>query len=124
MFGRKQAKKKRDWTRAKAAREGLRADKVRWLIEHGFNERTSPAYFYDQYKDRGCPYTKAGLYRVRDTMFRGKPVSGAHNAGSVPVTAPEALLPAIKEAVEQEGTRMVEPAPPLFSLIINAGKWR
>jgi hypothetical protein len=124
MFGRKKEKKKRDWTRAKAARESGRAEKVRWLVEHGFNERTSPAYFYEQYRDRGCPYTKAGLYRVRDTMFRGKPVSGEHNAGSVPVMPPEALLPAIKAAVEQEGTRVVEPAPSLFSLIINAGRWR
>jgi hypothetical protein len=124
MFGSKKAKKPHDWTRAKAARETRRAEKVRWLIERGFNEYTSPKSFYYKHQDEGCPYTLAGLYRIRDTMFRGKPVPGDHNAGSVPVTPPGELLPAIREAVEQEGTEVMEPAAPMFSLIINAGKWR
>ncbi|MDR1249004.1 MAG: hypothetical protein LBK63_06850 [Treponema sp.] len=124
MFGRKKPKKPHDWTRAKTAREAGRAEKVRWLIERGFNEHTSPKSFYYKHHDKGCPYSLAGLYRVRDTMFRGKAVTGQHNAGSVPALHPGLLLPAIKAIVEQEGTRVIEPSPPLFSIIINAGKWR
>jgi hypothetical protein len=102
-------KRKRDWTPAKEAREANRSEKVQWLIDRGFNERTVPAVFYEQHKDKGCPYTRPGLYRVRDTMFRGKAISGKHNAGTITANQEE----------EQE-----EPAPPTFSMILNAGRWR
>lgn len=124
-MAKRKRKQKRDWTSAKAAREAARAEKVRWLVEHGFNEHTAPAHFYNRFRDRGCPYTRAGLYRVRDTVFRGRAVPGRKNAGSVPVTPPDLVLASVREAVEREGTRAAEsPAPPAFSMLVNAGRWR